>query len=235
MTRVWHRALAEQPASPGWVVALTAGAAATLVLAPGAWRRTRHVVTIVHEGAHGVVALLCGRRLRGIRLHSDTSGLTVSRGRATGPGMVATTAAGYLGPSVLGLVAARMLAVGHPVGLLWVLLVLLGLLVIQIRNWFGLVTVLGSTGGLFAVSWWLPVQAQSAAALLVTCFLLMAAPRPVLEMQAARRSQPSSTSDADQLARLTGVPGTVWVGAFAAVTVGAAVLGGSWLMPGHQG
>ena len=44
----------------------------------------RHVVTIVHEGAHGLAAWATGRQLAGIRLHSDTSGVTVSRGRATG-------------------------------------------------------------------------------------------------------------------------------------------------------
>ena len=37
-------------------------------------------VTIAHEGGHAVAALLTGRRLRGIRLHSDTSGLTLSAG-----------------------------------------------------------------------------------------------------------------------------------------------------------
>ena len=40
-----------------------------------------------------------GRRLDGIRLHSDTSGLTVSRGKPTGIGMVLTAAAGYTAPS----------------------------------------------------------------------------------------------------------------------------------------
>ena len=59
---------------------------ALLLMAPQAWPRTRHLVTIAHEGAHGVVALLSGRSLSGIRLHSDTSGLTLSRGgpRASG-------------------------------------------------------------------------------------------------------------------------------------------------------
>ena len=54
------------------------------------WRWSRNVITIAHEGGHAVVALLSGRRLQGIRLHSDTSGLTVSAGRPTGPGMIMT-------------------------------------------------------------------------------------------------------------------------------------------------
>ena len=42
------------------------------------------LVTITHEGAHGVAAFVTGRRLQGIRLHSDTSGLTISSGRPSG-------------------------------------------------------------------------------------------------------------------------------------------------------
>jgi hypothetical protein len=67
----------------------------------------------------------------------------------------------------------------------------------------------------------------------VTWFLLLAAPRPVLELQRSRRHGPR-TSDADVLARLTHVPGLVWVGVFAAVTLGTAVVGGG-LLVGHVG
>ena len=70
--------------------------------------------------------------------------------------MVVTAAAGYLGPTLLGLVAVWLLGVGHAVALLWVLLVLLALLLVQIRNWFGLWSVLVSGVVVFGVSWWLP-------------------------------------------------------------------------------
>ncbi len=68
------------------VVALTAAVALVLVLSRAVWPYTRMLVTITHEGGHAVAALLAGRRLQGIRLHSDTSGLTVSSGRPSGPG-----------------------------------------------------------------------------------------------------------------------------------------------------
>jgi peptidase M50B-like protein len=228
---IWHRALAAQPAPAAWVVTATAVAAALLVLAPGAWQVTRHAVTIAHEGAHGLAALLTGRRLAGIRLHSDTSGLTVSAGRPTGPGMVVTAAAGYVGPGLLGLGAASLLRAGHAVGLLWALLLLLALLLLQIRNWFGLWSVLVTGGVVLAVSWWLPQQAQSAFAYLVAWFLLLAAPRPVVELQVRRRRRQAPDSDADQLARLTGLPGVVWVAVLLVVTVGALVVGARRLLP----
>jgi len=226
---VWNRALAVQPAPAAGTVALTGLAAAVLVLAPGAWPVARHVVTIVHEGAHGVAAWATGRQLAGIRLHSDTSGVTVSRGRAAGAGMVLTAAAGYLGPAALGLLAGWLLGVGRAVGLLWVLLVLLGLLLAQIRNWFGLWSVLASALVVFGVSWWLPADAQSAFAYLVAWFLLLSAPRPVLELAAQRWRHGVRDSDADQLARLTGLPAGMWVAAFLLGTGGALGVG-TWVL-----
>lgn len=226
---VWDRVLAEQPAPSGLVVAAAALVAALLVLSPGAWPVTRHVVTIVHEGAHGVAAWLTGRQLAGIRLHSDTSGVTVSRGRPSGPGMVLTAAAGYPGPALLGLLAAWLLGAGHAVAVLWLLLLLLALLLLQIRNFFGLWSVLVTGLVVFVVSWQAPEEWQSAFAYLVTWFLLVAAPRPVLELQAQRNRRRDAQSDADQLGRLTVLPGTAWVGVFALLTVGALALGG-WVL-----
>lgn len=232
LAEVWRRALTTQPAPPAPVVALTAVVAALLVWVPGAWGITRHVVTIAHEAAHGFAALLSGRKLQGIRLHSDTSGLTVSAGRTTGPGMIMTAASGYIGPGLLGLAAAALLAHHRAVGLLWVLLILLALLLIQVRNWFGLWSILISATVVFGVSWWLQPQAQSAFAYVLTWFLLLAAPRPVLELRAHRRGARAGVqrSDADQLARLTRVPAIVWVGFFLVVTLGALGLGARWMV-----
>jgi hypothetical protein len=227
---VWQRALTSQPAPSIQVVAWSGVLAVLLVWAPGAWSVTRHIVTIAHEAAHGFVAFLSGRKLQGIRLHSDTSGLTVSAGRTTGPGMIMTAAAGYVGPGLLGLAAASLLAHHRAVGLLWGLLILLALLLIQIRNWFGLWSILISAAVVFGVSWWLAPQTQSAFAYLLTWFLLVAAPRPVLELQAHRRGNRSGSSDADQLARLTFLPAIVWVGFFLVVTVGALMVGARWMV-----
>jgi len=141
-----------------------------------------------------------------------------------------TAAAGYVGPALLGLAAAAMVANHRAVGLLWALLILLALLLIQVRNWFGLWSILVSAGVVFAVSWWLRPEAQSAFAYSLTWFLLLAAPRPVLELQTQRHRTGTTSSDADQLARLTRLPAIVWVGFFLVVTVGALALGARWLV-----
>jgi hypothetical protein len=227
---LWDRVSAVAPAPALVLVLGTAALALALTSVPSVWRRTRHLATIAHEGAHGLAALLSGRRLAGIRLHSDTSGLTVSKGRSSGPGMVATAAAGYPGPALVGLGAAAMLAQGLAVGVLWVLLVLLALLLLQIRNFFGLWSVLVAGVGLFAVTWWASAQVQLVVAYVVTWFLLLAAPRAVVELQVHRRGGRGRSSDADQLARLTRLPGLVWVGLFLLVTLAALLLGARLLV-----
>jgi hypothetical protein len=228
--RFWAEVTATVPELRTEVLLGTAAVAALLVLSPTVWRSTRNVVTIAHEGAHGLVALAAGRRLSGIRLHSDTSGLTVSAGRPTGLGMVLTCAAGYTGPGLFGLGAAALLDAGHAIGLLWALLALLALLLVQIRNWYGLWSVLVTGAVVFAATWWLPPEGQAAFAALATWFLLLAAPRAVLELQTSRRKRRAPHSDADQLAGLTPFPALIWVGFFLLVDVGALLLGGYWLL-----
>jgi hypothetical protein len=228
--RFWARVTTPVPDLPTVILLGALAAAAVVVLAPVLWRPARNVVTIAHEGAHGLAALATGRRLSGIRLHSDTSGLTVSAGRPTGAGMVLTCAAGYLGPGLFGLGAAALLAAGHAVGLLWALLALLALLLVQIRNWFGLWSVLATAAVVLAVTEWLPPDGQAAFAAAGTWFLLLAAPKTVVELQRSRRRRAAPESDADQLARLTRLPAVLWVGVFLLLDLAALLLGGWWLL-----
>jgi Peptidase M50B-like len=231
IAEIWRRAIAVQPPPAPVVVALTAVIAGALVLPRAIWPYTRMLVTITHEGAHGVAALLAGRRLQGIRLHSDTSGLTVSSGRASGPGMVATLLAGYLGPAVVGLGAVGLLIAGHSLGLLWLFVILLALLLVQIRNFYGFVLIVGCAIVLILVSWYLPATMQSSLAYVLTWTLLLAAPKPVLELIQQRRAGRAAHSDADQLARLTRVPASLWAGGFLMVNCAGLALGAVLLLP----
>jgi hypothetical protein len=230
LDEIWDDVVGIQSPPDRAATMLTGIVALALVAVPSLWRVTRNVVTIAHEGAHGVAALVSGRRLAGIRVHSDTSGLTVSRGRPTGPGMVATAAAGYLGPGLLGLGAAYLLGAHHAVGVLWAAVLLLALLLLQIRNFYGLYAVLLAGIGVFAVSWWGNGQLQTLSAYTGTWFLLLAAQRPVLEMQGLRRVGRARSSDADVLARLTHLPGLLWVGFFLFVNGAALIVGAGWLI-----
>jgi hypothetical protein len=201
------------------------------VLVRDVWLLARNVVTITHEGGHALVALLVGRRLDGIRLHSATSGVTLSRGRPTGPGMVATGLAGYLAPSLVGLGFAAMLAAGRITALLWISIGLLGGMLVFVRNVYGVASILVTGLGVFAVSWFASAEVQAGFAFFFTWFLLFGGVRPVAELQRRRRRGRARDSDADQLARLTRVPGLVWVLLFGLVALAALGLAGYWLLP----
>jgi hypothetical protein len=213
---------------PGsWLVLATGLVALLGVLLDGVWRWTRHLVTIVHEAGHAGVALATGRRLRGIRLHSDTSGLTLSTGRPTGPGMVLTAAAGYLAPSVVGLVGVVLLAYNQVTVMLWATVALLLAMLAMVRNAYGALSLVVTGAAVVALSLLAAADVQAAVAHAATWFLLLAAVRPVWELRRERRR--SRQTDADQLARLTRVPGGAWVALFGLLTLGALALGG-WLL-----
>jgi hypothetical protein len=221
---------------PEQLVPLLAPVVALLVVGHGGlWRIARTVVTIAHEGGHAMIAVLTGRRLAGIRLHSDTSGVTVSVGRTTGPGMVLTALAGYLAPSLLGLGAAGLVTVGWTRPLLWLGVALLLATLIYVRNWFGGVAVLLTGGLVGVVAWYGSPAVQLAFCAVLAWFLLFGGLRADRELGQGRRRQVRRRdypldSDADQLARLTGLPPWLWVGLFTVVGLGAVALGGWWLL-----
>lgn len=222
---LWHEVIGVQPAPPSELVAVTALLALLVVTVQPSWRLARNGVTIAHEGGHALVAVLVGRRLSGIRLHSDTSGLTVSRGRPTGPGMVFTLLGGYVAPSLLGLGGAGLLAAGRITLLLWLSVLLLFAVLIMIRNLYGLVAVLVVGAAVVAISWYADAAVQAAFAYALVWFLLIGGVRPVGELQALRRRNRLRDSDADQLARLTHLPGLLWVGFFGLVSLASLVAG----------
>ncbi len=229
LTDLWHWLTATQDAPTSALVLLTAVAAALAVGVSAIWRVTRTVITITHEGGHALLAVLTGRRLRGIRLHSDTSGLTVSRGKPRGLGMILTLLGGYLAPSLLGLGAALLLAGGRVTLLLWLALLLLLAVLVMIRNWYGLLAVAVTSAVVFAVSWYATSTTQTLVAYVGVWFLLFGGVRPVLELRRWRRGR-MTQSDPDQLARLTRVPAGLWILLFALANLACLGYGGYLLL-----
>ncbi|MET8379481.1 M50 family metallopeptidase [Streptomyces microflavus] len=227
---LWDRLTGTQSAPEQWLVVVTAALALITVVPNPIWRLARNTITIAHEGGHGLVALLTGRQLSGIRLHSDTSGLTVSRGKPTGIGMILTAAAGYTAPSLLGLGGAWLLTNGRITLLLWIATALLAAMLVMIRNVYGALTVI-LTGTVFLlVSWLTSSDVQSAFAYAVVWFLLLGGVRPPFELQSKRRYGGAPDSDADQLARLTHAPAPLWLFLFHAVSLCSLIGGGRWLL-----
>lgn len=213
--------------SASLVLATGLGALAAVVL-DAVWRWSRSVVTIVHEAGHALVALLTGRRLDGIRLHADTSGLTLSSGRPKGPGMVLTAAAGYPSPSLVGLAGVALLAADQVTIMLWTGTAMLALMLIMIRNVYGALLLLVVGGAVVYVSLEATGEVQAGFAYAMTWFLLLGAVRPVVELWRQRR-HPQMSTDAHILARLTHVPAGFWVTVFGAIALGALATG-TWLL-----
>ncbi|ATO15026.1 hypothetical protein CO540_15315 [Micromonospora sp. WMMA2032] len=225
LTTLWDTLTSAQPDPPPLLVVLTAVVAVAVVAARVPWRIARNAVTIAHEGGHALMALLTRRKLHGIRLHSDTSGLTLSAGRPDGPGMILTLLAGYVAPSLLGLGGAWLLAGNRITLLLWLAVALLLAMLVLIRNLFGALSLLVTGGIVLAVSWYTPPEVQAAFAWTSIWFLLVGGVRPVFELRRQRSRGRMPQSDADQLARLTPFPPLFWVGFFLLVALGALVAG----------
>jgi hypothetical protein len=247
LAHLWDRVSGTQPLPPAWLIGVTGIAALFIVGDTRVWMWAGKVITIAHEGGHALVSVLSGRRLDGIRLHADSSGVTYSRGKRNGPGLVLTAAAGYVMPSLLGIGAAVLLAERHLTAMLWLALVLLAATFLAIRNVFGAIAVLITAAAVFVVSYYATAIVQAAFAYLAVWFLLFGGLRPVLELIRSRRYTRSyargrgpqqyqyrpaaPVSDADQLARLTHAPAGLWISAFTLVSAAALLIGAGLLLP----
>jgi hypothetical protein len=229
-TDLWDRLFGSQPAPDAWLVIVTGVVALAVVVPHSLWRLSRNAITIAHEGGHGLVALLTGRRLDGIRLHSDTSGLTVSAGKPTGLGMILTAASGYTAPPLLGLGGAWLLAADHITLLLWVATALLIAMLVMIRNAYGALTVILTGAAFLLISWLTGPDVQAGFAYAAVWFLLLGGVRPAFELQSKRRHGGAPDSDADQLSRLTHAPPAIWLFLFHAVSLCSLIGGGRWLL-----
>jgi hypothetical protein len=235
LSELWDRVTGTQPVPSVWIIAASGVVALAIVLNGRTWHVARNAITIAHEGGHALVSVLTGRRLEGIRLHSDTSGVTYSRGRRNGPGIVLTTLAGYVTPPLLGALAAWLLAAHHVTAELWLLLALLAATFLAIRNVYGALAVLVTAAAVCAVSLLTSAAVQAVFSYATAWFLLLGGLRPIAELyrersRTQRRGRPGRT-DADQLAGLTGTPGGMWVVVFGVVAVAALVLGVELLIP----
>jgi Peptidase M50B-like len=226
----WHHAFTVQPVPPHLLVLASGVLALAVVCSRWTWPAARTVITIAHEGGHALAALATGRRLSGIRVYRSTAGETASKGRAHGAGVVLTASAGYLAPPLLGLGAAALLATGHVTGMLLLSLLLLAGLAVAVRNAYGMLAVLATVVIVAAVCLYGSAEVQAGFGYVATWFLLLGGVRPVIELARERRRGGGRRSDADQLARLTPVPGGAWVMIFGLVAVAALALSARWLV-----
>ena len=185
------------------------------------WLIARHVNTIAHEGAHALAGSAVGRRIQYVTFKANGEGATKPSG-GTLPGDFTIGLVGYLGPSLFGLGAAKLIEIGRIVAVLWLTLLLLVLLLFVLRETFSFVAVLATGVVLFLVARFGSVVADTVVAYLVTWFLLLSGVRVVLEDNL-------DAGDAGNLASMTHIWRGFWVllwlaGSIAAVAIGGALL-----------
>lgn len=215
-----------QTPQTGWLLA-AAGVALACLLVPALWRHVRTVVTVVHEAGHALVGVLCGRRFHGFVVKADMSGETITSGRPTGLGRVATTAAGYPMPALVGAGTIAVTMQGFAGLVLLVCGVLLIVVALHARSWytgFTLVVLIG----LVCMMWWAgDAELQSAAVCGLGIFLVLGGWRQWFNVVrfGDRRQDPGV------LASLTRIPAALWNASFALVMAALTWFSGSMVMP----
>ncbi|WP_413451816.1 M50 family metallopeptidase [Georgenia phoenicis] len=190
------------------------------------WRLLRVVVTVVHELGHAVVGVLVGRSFTGLVLRPDMSGHAVTVGPARGPGLVATTWAGYPAPAIvgLGLVLAGTTGWAGPVTL--AVAVLLGLGLLRSRSVYTVAVLLAGAAAAGWLWWAAAERVQGLVLLTAGVVLLLGSWR---HLGAVVRT-PDRASDPAVLARLTRLPAPLWTLSFAVVLAAA-----GWVAAGRLG
>ncbi len=206
-------------APPLVVVALLVGA--VLPFVPFVGRVARIAATIVHEVGHAVVVVPFGGRIQRIELHADGSGEAwVQLGRV--PGAIrwavrtANLFAGYSAP----LWGGVLLVTGVLHGSRWLPVAVLGVVgivaLLFVRNWFGLLVVVGFD----LLALWVALQPSEATVLVVAgagAALVVDGLRSVLHVARWLVTGARVQTDFHIAAAELRLPAVVWFVLFAAV------------------
>ena len=216
-------------ASP-WILLGLAATAAVLAVPRATWRWFGLYVTFVHELGHAFAALTAGRRISGIELRFDHSGQMRSLGR-DGFGAVWAGFWGYPVPAVTGLALIWAASQGWATAALSIGVLVLAAALLFIRNLQGLAIAAGCAVAAVLLVWFVPAGLVAYTVVTLGIALVAGAVRDWINLLSVhtRRRQALSSSDAWILAQRTGVPGALWLTAFALV-IAACAAGSLWLL-----
>lgn len=213
----WHLTAETSPTT----IILVTLAALAIAAYPPIWRIARQAATIIHELGHAIVGFLFGRKIQGIALHGDTSGLTTSSGKPYGLGMVASVLAGYPAPSLFGLATIWASTHHWPGAALTVFALLLLAALWLSSNAFGFLSTLVAAAAACALWWYGSAPVVTNTMLGVGIFMVVAGFRCCIDLYLAYRKGDGQT-DAGQASHLTGlIPAIGWIGLFFAVAAWA--------------
>jgi hypothetical protein len=213
-------------------MAWTTGVVAFVAAVP-LWRFTTHAITIAHEGGHAMFGSLAGLLVKKITVEPGGGGTEFDK-KLKDLSVLQTLAAGlagYLGPSIFGVAGAWML-VHHisPRSVLLMTLVLIAMLLIMVRNLYGLFVVPLTGALIWVVAMRATEQVQLVFAYIWVWFLLMGGSRQIPELYSVWKA--TGEPDTSNLAAKTGLSSAFFVALFWLGAMVALVYGGVLLLRG---
>jgi hypothetical protein len=206
-----------------------AAALLSWVLAVPLWYVSRFVLVVAHEGGHALLAKLLFQSLRSIRFDKSGGGATEPASSVPWLFNIVIFLAGYLGPSLFGLLGAWLLVRGQTEAVLWASIGFLVVMLIAVRGLLGWLLV----PGLMVVIWLVAVKVdpplQTLYAHMWVWFLLIAAVQRML-LFIWHKQYDQGPNDSTALQGLTLVPSAIWALVFLAGTVAALAYGGAMLL-----
>lgn len=219
-----------------WVIGIIVGLIA--VMQTPLWTKGLNLKlasTIIHEMGHVIVAKVFRRKLQGIKVHGDSSGVTSSSSSKNhGIGMLFTVLAGYPAPALLGLAFSFFGSIGYAGASLLVYNVILVFALLLCRNVVGFVATAGALIATGAITVWNQPDVVSWTVIVLVIFYGLSALQDIWDLftvhyghfhggltkdERAASKENKKTSDAHQAFQLTMIPATVWILFFAAVSV----------------
>ena len=189
--------------------------------------------TAVHEAGHAAAACVTGGGVYAVQLTSAEEGraLTWHGSRLS---QVATFAAGYAAPPLMGLAAASLLGRGHAAAVLAITVLMMLVILTATRDVITFALVVAIGGAAAATLWWGAAWLVTGVGYVEAWLLLTSELGGVAHLVVARFTGADLEDDADQLARATGIPSLVWIAGWLAL-IGWAVWHGVGLMWPHPG
>ena len=217
---------AELPAPlPGGEAALIGVVALALVSVPFIWPLIDHVDTMAHEGMHALLAAAVGFSILEFVLNRDGTGHVKHDAEAFGLRVLLVSIMGYLGPSLFGLAAAKLIATGHVIAVLWLAIGALVLLLATISASFGLLSVPLAAVLLVVVVRNAHTGLEEFVVYLLTWLMLLSGARTAVRHGA-------NAGDAGNLTAWTHLPRSLWALIWMAGTLFALAVAGKWLVLG---
>ena len=196
---------------------------AAVVMIPLLWAPVEHFSTMSHEGAHALLAVFLGLTVTGVVVDRHAGGKTSVVGE--GLRVVLVMLIGYLGPSLFGLGAAKLISLGDPVTVLWLVITLLVMLLFLLGRSFGMFSIPIAIVLFYLILRYTHAGTEVVAAYAVAWLLLLSGVRHAI-------GDGIRAGEAHALRKQTHLPRLLWAALWLVGTGAALLIGGKLLVLG---